>query len=143
MEKRGSTLVHVVTITVAMLVCLQVKHFIADYLMQPKWILLGKNDVRRPGGYVHAGVHALLSIPALLVAGVAALQIVGFVVAEFLVHYVIDFLKASVSSHSKAGPNNYAYWAMHGFDQLLHQLTYATIIVVAMWLTVGGAAPTP
>ena len=54
----------VVTVTVAMLVCLQVKHFIADYLMQPKWILMGKRSLRSGGGYVHAAVHAVGSIPA-------------------------------------------------------------------------------
>lgn len=133
----------VVTVTVAMLVCLQVKHFIADYLMQPKWILMGKRSLRSGGGYVHAAVHAVGSIPALLVPGLSGLQILTFVVAEFAVHYAIDFWKACMSGRSKAGPNNYAYWAMHGFDQLLHQLTYATIIFVAMWLTVGDVVPTP
>lgn len=131
---------HVLTITVAMLVCLQVKHFIADFLMQPKWILMGKNDLRRCGGYAHAGVHAILSVPALLVAGLAVVQVLAFVVAEFVVHYVIDFWKSSMSLRSKAGPNNYAYWALFGVDQLLHQLTYATIIFVAMWLVL---TPTP
>jgi hypothetical protein len=133
-----ASFVHVVTITIAMLVCLQVKHFIADYLLQPKWILTAKKDLRRSGGYVHAGIHAVGSIPALLIAGLAVKEIAAFVVAEFVIHYVIDFWKAWMSGRSSAGPNHHAYWAMHGFDQLLHQLTYAAIVFFAQMLVLGG-----
>ena len=43
-----------------LLVGLELKHYIADYFMQPGWILAGKGDFRKPGGYAHAGIHALL-----------------------------------------------------------------------------------
>jgi hypothetical protein len=57
------------TAMVVMLICFQVKHFVADYLLQPAWVLSGKGDMRRSGGYVHAGIHAIGSLPAFLIAG--------------------------------------------------------------------------
>ena len=62
---------HMVTVTVVMLLIFQVKHFVADYLLQPRWMLYGKGDLRKPGGYAHAGVHALGSLPAFFVAGLS------------------------------------------------------------------------
>src|SRR5215468_6321616 len=117
--------------TITMLVLFQLKHFVADYLLQPGWILRGKGDVRRAGGYAHAAIHALGSLPALLIAAPSASQVAALVVAEFAVHYTIDFSKASLSSRSPAGPDTQAYWTLHGADQLMHQMTYAGLILAA------------
>jgi hypothetical protein len=117
---------------IAVLVWLQVKHFVADYLLQPHWLLKDKGDVRRIGGYLHAGIHAVGSIPAYLVAGLGATALGSLVLAEFVVHYVIDFFKAGLSGRSHAGPDKLAYWALHGADQLLHQLTYAALIYAVL-----------
>ncbi len=124
---------------IAMLVWFEVKHFVADYLLQPHWVLKGKGSVRRFGGYAHAGIHAVASIPAYLIAGLGASAIGALVLAEFVIHYTIDFAKCGVSARSHAGPNAAAYWALHGADQMLHQLTYAGLIYVALKLAgVGG-----
>jgi Protein of unknown function (DUF3307) len=120
------------TMTVLMLIWLQLKHYVADYLLQPKWMLFAKGDVRRAGGYVHAGIHALGSIPAYLIAGLGRTDIAVLCVAEFIIHYLVDFIKADLSARSKAGPNTMIYWALHGGDQLMHQLTYAGLIFVAL-----------
>jgi hypothetical protein len=125
---------HMVTVTIAMLVCFQVKHFVADYLLQPGWLLRGKGDVRRAGGYVHAGIHALGSLPAFLIAGPGAFATLALLAAEFIVHYLIDFTKAGLSGRGHGGPETRAYWALHGADQLLHQLTYAGLIFAALAL---------
>ena len=53
-----------------LLVGLELKHYIADYFMQPGWILAGKGDFRKPGGYAHAGIHALLTGVVLLIMAV-------------------------------------------------------------------------
>ena len=118
-------------VTIAMLVLFQVKHFVADYLLQPGWMLRGKGDVRRAGGYVHAAIHAVGSLPALLIAGPGASLMAALVVAEFAVHYMIDFSKASLSTRSLSGPDTQAYWTLHGADQLMHQMTYAGLILAA------------
>ncbi len=117
------------TTIIAMLLCFQVKHFVADYLLQPGWMLRGKGDVRQAGGYVHAGLHALGSLPALWLAGLGLQGMTILAVAEFAVHYGIDFAKAGLSRRSRKGPDSRAYWALHGGDQLLHQLTYVGLVV--------------
>jgi hypothetical protein len=109
----------------------QVKHFVADYLLQPGWLLRGKGDMRRAGGYVHAAIHAAGSLPALMIAGLGAAQLAALAIAEFAVHYAIDFSKASLSSRSLAGPETQSYWTLHGADQLMHQMTYAALILAA------------
>lgn len=120
-----------INVTVEMLIWFQVKHFVADYLLQPHWVLAAKGNMRRMGGYVHAGIHAVGSVPAYLLAGVGLGGIAALVVAEFLVHYVIDFIKSDVSARSKSGPDTAVYWALHGADQLAHQLTYVGLVFAA------------
>jgi Protein of unknown function (DUF3307) len=125
------------TVAVEVLIWLQIKHFVADYLLQPDWVLAAKGDMRRMGGYVHAGIHAIGSLPAYLIAGVGLGGIAALVVVEFVVHYVIDFIKSDLSSRSRSGPNTAAYWALHGADQLAHQLTYVGLVVAVASLTSG------
>src|SRR3954454_14721524 len=129
---------HLVTVTIAMLLVFQVKHFVVDYLLQPGWVLRGKGDLRQPGGYVHAGVHALGSLPAFFIAGLGIAEIAAFAAAEFVIHYTIDYSKARLARNSKSGPNTRAFWAIHGADQLMHQLTYAGLIYAALRVTVAA-----
>jgi hypothetical protein len=129
-----------VTVTIAMLVWFQVKHYVADYLLQPGWVLGGKGDMRKSGGYVHAGVHAVASVPAYLIAGLGAVEIVLFVAVEFVIHYLVDFTKAGLSARNPAGPATWRYWALHGADQFVHQLTYAGLIFFAQMLAIGAGA---
>jgi hypothetical protein len=125
------------TLTLAMLLCFQLKHFVADYLLQPGWMLRGKGDLRCAGGYAHAGLHALGSLPAFLIAGQEPAVIVLLSAAEFAVHYATDYTKAGLSARSHSGPNTRAYWALHGADQFVHQLTYVGLIFFAVALPRG------
>lgn len=120
------------TATVAMLACMQLKHFLADYVLQPAWILRGKGDLRMVGGYVHAAAHALGSAPALMIAGAGPARIVILVLAEFVAHYLIDFVKALASRRSCSDSSRRSFWVMHGADQLMHQLTYAALILAVL-----------
>jgi hypothetical protein len=123
-----------VTVMMAMLIWLQVKHYIADYVLQPGWMIAGKGNLLKRGGYIHAGIHVLGSVPAYLIAGLGALPIVILVVVEFITHYLIDFIKAGLSCRTDAGPSTQSFWALHGADQLAHQLTYAGLIYAALVL---------
>jgi hypothetical protein len=116
---------------IAMLLWLQLKHYVADYLLQPGWMFRAKGDLTKPGGYIHAGVHAAGSLPAFIFAGLAPATVATFAAAEFVVHYAIDYGKAQLSRKSPNGPDTHAFWALHGADQLLHQLTYLALVVAA------------
>jgi hypothetical protein len=111
-----------------LLVGLEIKHFIADYLLQPAWILAGKGDFRLPGGYAHAGIHAAFSLVVLLVMGTPVALAAALFAAEFVIHYGLDYAKVHYSARVHMDKNPQRYWGLHGADQLAHQLTYAAMI---------------
>ena len=115
-----------------LLLGLEIKHYLADYFLQPAWMLAGKGDFRRPGGYAHAGIHAGLTGVVLFIAGAPMATLAAIVVAEFVVHYLLDYSKIHYSRgvHVDALPRR--FWALHGVDQLTHQLTYAAIIYIVL-----------
>jgi hypothetical protein len=111
---------------------LEVKHYIADYFMQPAWMLVGKGDLRHPGGYAHAGIHAVFSGLVLLIAGTPLAILAALVVGEWVVHYALDYAKIHYSRGVHVDSNPRRFWALHGVDQLTHQLTYAAMIFVVL-----------
>ena len=117
---------------IGLLVWLQVKHFVADYLLQTPWIIAGKGYFNRPGGYVHAAIHVIGTAPALIYVGLGAGLIVPLLAAEFVIHFAIDHIKAMQGRVRPQSPNTASFWAMHGADQLAHHLTYSAILFVVM-----------
>ena len=115
-----------------LLVGFELKHFVADYLLQTGWMIAGKGDLRAFGGYAHAGVHVIGSAIVFIVARNALVASVLILAAEFVVHYALDFAKAYYGRGVSAEANTQLFWAQHGFDQLMHQLTYAAMIYFAM-----------
>jgi hypothetical protein len=111
---------------------LEIKHYIADYFLQPGWVLAGKGDLRQPGGYAHAGLHAGLSGLVLVLAGTPWPALVGLVAAEAVVHYGLDYAKIhySMGVHVDSRPRR--FWALHGIDQMTHQLTYGAMIYLVL-----------
>jgi hypothetical protein len=126
------------TFVLSVLVGLQAKHFVADYLLQPRWMIEGKASFAKPGGYVHVVIHALGSLLILAPAGVSTVMIAALVVAEAVVHYIIDYAKARWSLLHPSDPERKSYWAAHGADQFMHQLTYVVMLFLVMGDT--GAA---
>lgn len=111
---------------------LELKHYIADYFLQPGWMLSGKGDFRQPGGYAHAGVHAGLTALVLLLAGTPPVWLVAIVAAEFVVHYLLDYSKIHYSRGVHVDTQPRRFWSLHGLDQITHQLTYAAIIYAVL-----------
>jgi hypothetical protein len=111
-----------------LLVGLELKHYAADYLLQPRWVLRGKGSLTAPGGYVHAGIHAVGTAIVLAVLWVPVVVILMICAAEFVVHYAIDYAKYRYGSGVEAHASPWRFWALHGLDQLAHQLTYAGIV---------------
>ncbi|MDF2983053.1 MAG: hypothetical protein K0Q69_2825 [Devosia sp.] len=111
---------------------LELKHYIADYFLQPGWMLGGKGDFRQPGGYAHAAVHAGLTALVLLLAGTPLAWLAGIVVAEFVVHYLLDYSKIHYSRGVHVDTQPRRFWSLHGLDQITHQLTYAAIIYAVL-----------
>jgi hypothetical protein len=121
-----------VTIFFLLFVGLELKHVIADYFMQPGWMLAGKGDFRRIGGYAHAGVHAALSLIVLAIAGIPMLAMLGIAIAELVVHYLLDYSKIQYSKGVHVDTQPQRFWSLHGIDQMGHQLTYGAMMYAAL-----------
>ena len=122
---------------VLLLAGFELKHFIADYLMQPGWMIAQKGNLGAPGGYVHACIHAAGSVLVLLLAAVPPGVLAGLVVAEFFIHYALDFAKARYGHGIDPDEDASSFWGLHGLDQLFHQLTYVVMLYVAL-LSLGA-----
>ncbi|GAB4352328.1 MAG: hypothetical protein Kow0026_09790 [Oricola sp.] len=111
---------------------LLIKHYLADFVLQPKWMLAGKGRLGAPGGYAHAAVHAAGSGLLTAACGVAGPLVAAIMAGEFLVHYGVDFAKDHISERSQVERSPKLYWQLHGLDQLAHQMTYVVITYLAM-----------
>jgi hypothetical protein len=110
----------------------QVKHFLADFVLQTSYQWRNKGRYGHPGGLLHAGIHAVGSIPALLSLGATESALAAVVAAEFVIHYHIDWSKERINSMFGLRNNSAPYWMVFGGDQLLHQLTYLAIVGVLL-----------
>lgn len=121
-----------------LLISFQFKHFAADYLLQPAWMIKGKGDPMHAGGYLHAAIHGLASAAIMLLYGLPGLPLLLLALGECVVHYVIDFAKSRWSEARNPDLKSRLFWAAHGADQLLHQLTYAAMIFLILIFGRGG-----
>ncbi|HEY0105417.1 MAG TPA: DUF3307 domain-containing protein [Rhizomicrobium sp.] len=112
------------------LLAFQIKHFLADFVLQTAYQVRTKGIYGHAGGLMHAGIHILGTIPVLVYwgasAGAAAIVLIG----EFVVHYHMDWLKANIDRIYQWGMQSQRFWMLFGFDQLVHQLTYLGIVYV-------------
>jgi hypothetical protein len=112
------------------LVLLQVKHFICDFAIQTPYQFLNKGIYGHPGGLIHAGLHAGTGALVFFIITPPLGLGIAIVIAEFVLHYHIDWLKEqTVKRRQWAFPHAEFWWAF-GFDQFLHQFTYLGIVAV-------------
>ena len=115
--------------TLLVLLCLlQAKHMFADYFLQTKMMLDGRETYIHFGRFLHAGVHAVGSLLVFAVIGAPLAFILPLILAEWVVHYHIDWLKGRYTAIQKLTPADAAFWRAAGVDQALHQLTYVVMI---------------
>lgn len=107
---------------------LMLKHFVCDFVLQTAYQAHNKGFYGHPGGLLHAAIHALGSVAALGLAAAPAPTIAAIAVAEFALHYHIDFFKERLTRAQGWTPSQRAFWIALGFDQLLHGLTYVAIV---------------
>lgn len=120
---------------IAILVVLEIKHFICDYPFQTSRQLLNKGTYFHPGGIFHSGLHAFFTMAAFLVATPTLALGITIVLGEFLLHYHIDWLKEQIIRRAGWTATQREFWWAIGADQLLHHLTYIAIgaLLVGAW----------
>jgi len=111
--------------TVLLLLCaLQIKHMFADFYLQTPKMLSGRGEYLHVGRAQHAAVHVVGSVVVFLIFGAPLSFILIIGALEWIVHFNIDFAKASYSDQKQLQPDQAAFWRAAGLDQCLHNLTY-------------------
>lgn len=125
-----------VQIFIALIIFFQVKHFIADFVLQNVWML----QKSRPGWdfvpplAIHCIVHAGITFVTALVVkpgewGIAA----GLCILDFAIHFTMDRIKAGPRYLGRYNDvRGKAFWVSFGFDQMVHHLTH---LYIAWFLT--------
>ena len=106
----------------------QVKHMFADYFMQTAKMLAGRGQYWHMGRAQHAAIHALGSMIVFVVIGAPTVFVLMVCLAEWVVHFHIDWAKAKYSESKSLMPNEAGFWHAFGFDQTLHGLTYVAMV---------------
>lgn len=106
----------------------QLKHYLCDYLLQLKYQRRHKGTFLHPGGLLHAGLHAVGSIPAMLLLAPPVWLIGVLMAGEFAVHYLLDWTKEQTVKAYTLSTEDYAFWQALGIDQMAHHLTYGAML---------------
>lgn len=122
-------------IILAAVALLMLKHTVADFYLQTPYQYLNKGKYGHPGGVLHSGIHTALTPLVYLILVPGSLLGAGAIaLAEFLLHYHIDWLKEQVTHRNGWTAQDRGFWLALGTDQLLHGLTYIAIIAVLVTL---------
>jgi hypothetical protein len=122
-----------VQLVLAALVVLQAKHFVADFVLQTPYQFMNKGKYGHPGGFIHAGIHALGSTLAFIIITPTFLVGAAIVIGEFIAHYHIDWSKEQTVKRKQWVFPQSEFWWTFGADQALHQFTYVAIVAVLAW----------
>jgi len=113
----------------ALLILLQLKHWIADFCVQTYDQTVKKGIYGDAVGVSHTLDHILWTLLALVAFTVIhpldPVKIIAVSIVEGFAHYHIDYFKVKFGSKDATTPR---YWREFGADQLAHQLTYVIII---------------
>lgn len=128
----NSSAVETLNLAFVLLVVFQVKHFVADFPLQNRYMLQKKRSDWSfiPPLAAHCAIHAGLTT---VIVSMIQPHLWWLGVADFVVHFTMDRIKAGprylgrFSDVSKMG-----FWVALGFDQMVHHLTHIWII----WMVV-------
>jgi hypothetical protein len=122
-----------------LLTLLQIKHYYFDYVGQSKIELENKDTLFSSGSIIHALKHQLGTFVALsIVFPITSLLTLAWIFlisyVDFILHNFIDTYKNAFVKEFQLTPKDKNYWSLFGADQLLHNLTYILIILIALWI---------
>jgi hypothetical protein len=120
-----------VNLLLSAFVLLFFKHFIVDFPMQTRYQYSNKGKYGHPGGILHAGLHTIGTMVALVpFLGYSTLLLI-LAIAEGVAHYHIDWAKIYINTRMEWECNtSERFWWLLGFDQFMHYMTYATMLLI-------------
>lgn len=111
---------------IVLLLLLQFKHLIVDWILQPEWMWKNKGTYGHFGGIVHSLFNAVFTAACFLLI---TSNFIIVLIIDFLAHYHIDWAKMNITKFTKWSPTTHPeFWWLTGFDQFLHQVTYILLI---------------
>lgn len=110
------------------LVLFQIKHLLADFVLQSAYILNNRKTYGHPGGLLHVAIHLAGSLASLMVFGCTAQTLLLLLLTEAIIHYHIDWTKDNLVATRSLTPKDAKFWYLLGFDQFLHQITYLGMV---------------
>lgn len=111
-----------------LLVVFQIKHFLADFPLQGKY-MLGKFKTGTEWILplaVHCAVHGLFTL--LIIYYFKKPELSWLAAVDFAVHFTMDRIKASPHILGRFPITSRYYWWTLGFDQMVHHFTNYFII---------------
>ena len=113
-----------------LLVLFQLKHFVCDYPLQNQY-MLGKMQATnwiKPLA-AHAAVHSLATY-IITMYFVGPFIAILFALADFIIHFTVDRIKASPKLGGRFNPTQPYFWWALGADQMAHHLTHYLFIAI-------------
>ncbi len=118
------------TMVLAFVACLQIKHFICDGPLQTLAMVKAKGFYGREQGVFHALIHGAGSTLVVLLFATPLALASLLVALDILLHYHIDYGKERLVRQQRWTVNdNYFWWALTA-DQVLHHLTYLLLALL-------------
>jgi hypothetical protein len=104
-------------------------HWIGDFLLQTNW--QAKNKSKRLDAL---GAHVATYTAAITAASAALFGMAGiwFALINGALHFVTDFFTSRWSARYAANPD-WRFFAVIGFDQLIHQWTFAVLLALMFY----------
>ena len=116
-----------------LMLLLQIKHYVADFVIQTYAQTVRKGIYRDPVGISHSVDHVIGTMVVLLLASFVItlnpMQIVWLSLLEGILHYHIDWVKVHYGIKDITKP---LFWNQFGMDQLAHQTTYILMILALL-----------
>jgi hypothetical protein len=110
-----------------LLLLLQLKHLVIDWLWQTPYELANKGTYLHMGGQQHAVKHAFFSAVC-FVFYTNPVSCFGVFFMDFLVHYHIDWAKVQLTQRTGWTASDPGFWWLTGVDQWCHQATYLALV---------------
>lgn len=114
-----------------LLVVFQLKHYLADFPLQNAY-MLGKF---KESGWIlpltaHCVVHSVFTLIIAAVVTGSVWVTVWVAVIDFVLHFMMDRIKASPNMLGRYKPDQKEFWWTLGVDQMFHHLTHYLIIAI-------------
>ena len=116
-----------------------VKHFVCDFALQGRLKMIhDKHLLTSHKGHLHALDHAVGTALIFLFASSWALAqgqtifttIVVFAVLDYILHFIIDWLKNNFVKANNWTHQNRQFWILTSIDQIFHTTSYLVIVLL-------------